>query len=248
MPRAIGRVITGGLMGYPAPACATSCGISGKAGASGSPSRLCRASPCPSTCARNRRHGNPGGRHRLWRRLVLSGRRPELRFCGAAGRGAPGGRTRRLNQACGNGGGVVGHPTVPEPQTISFVMFCARPEDPGAPYRNGNVTHPGRMDRSPCGTGTAARLAAMPARGGIGVGRRAGSALGHRQRVPGHDHRHHHAGRARSDVAPHRGARLDPRLLSAGRIPSATRCPMSGAGYRLTPSAGLNAWWDRPRA
>lgn len=65
---------------------------------------------------------------------------------------------------------VVRHPTMPEPPTISFVMFCARPENPGAPYRNGNVTHPGRVDRSPRGTGTAARLAAMPARGGISVG------------------------------------------------------------------------------
>ena len=30
--------------------------------------------------------------------------------------------------------------------------------------------HPGRMDRSPCGTGTAARLAVMHARGEIAVG------------------------------------------------------------------------------
>lgn len=65
---------------------------------------------------------------------------------------------------------VVRHPTMPEPQTISFVMFCARPQTPGGPYRNGNVMYPGRMDRSPCGTGTAARLAAMHARGAIAVG------------------------------------------------------------------------------
>jgi proline racemase len=65
---------------------------------------------------------------------------------------------------------LVRHPTMPEPQTISFVMFCARPEAPGAPHRNGTVMHPGRMDRSPCGTGTAARLAVMHARGAIAVG------------------------------------------------------------------------------
>jgi proline racemase len=65
---------------------------------------------------------------------------------------------------------VVRDPTMPDAQTISFVMFCARPEAPGAPYRNGTVMHPGRMDRSPCGTGTAARLAAMHARGEIAPG------------------------------------------------------------------------------
>jgi proline racemase len=65
---------------------------------------------------------------------------------------------------------TVRHPTMPEPGTISFVMFCARPEAPGAPYRNGTVMHPGRMDRSPCGTGTAARLAVMHARGEVAAG------------------------------------------------------------------------------
>ena len=59
---------------------------------------------------------------------------------------------------------TIRHPSMPEVQTISLVMFCARPDVPGAPYRNGTVMHPGRMDRSPCGTGTAARLAAMHAR------------------------------------------------------------------------------------
>jgi proline racemase len=67
---------------------------------------------------------------------------------------------------------VVRHPTMPEPATIGFVMFCAPPEAPGGPYRNGTVMHPGRMDRSPCGTGTAARLAVMHARGEVAVGER----------------------------------------------------------------------------
>ena len=65
---------------------------------------------------------------------------------------------------------VVEHPTMPEARTISFVMFCAPPEAPGMPYRNGTVMHPGRMDRSACGTGTAARLAVLHARGQIAVG------------------------------------------------------------------------------
>jgi proline racemase len=38
--------------------------------------------------------------------------------------------------------------------------------------RNAVVVSPGRLDRSPCGTGTSARLAVMHARGQIGVGER----------------------------------------------------------------------------
>jgi proline racemase len=63
----------------------------------------------------------------------------------------------------------VRHPEIPDLREIGFVMFCARGGD-GAPLRNGNVIHPGRLDRSPCGTGTAARLAVMHARGEIEVG------------------------------------------------------------------------------
>jgi proline racemase len=65
----------------------------------------------------------------------------------------------------------VAHPEIPDLREISFVMFCAGGADGRAP-RNGNVIHPGRLDRSPCGTGTAARLAAMHARGALGVGER----------------------------------------------------------------------------
>jgi proline racemase len=63
------------------------------------------------------------------------------------------------------------HPAIPELREIGFVMFCATDRD-GAVLRNGNVIHPGRLDRSPCGTGSAARLAVMHARGEIGVGAR----------------------------------------------------------------------------
>lgn len=65
---------------------------------------------------------------------------------------------------------AVAHPTIPALRSISFVLFCTQPSAPGGPYRNGNVMYPGRLDRSPCGTGSAARLAVMHARGAIGVG------------------------------------------------------------------------------
>ncbi len=62
----------------------------------------------------------------------------------------------------------VRHPEIPDLREISFVMFCAG--GAGEPLRNGTVIHPGRMDRSPCGTGTAARLAVMHAKGEIALG------------------------------------------------------------------------------
>ena len=65
----------------------------------------------------------------------------------------------------------VGHPAIPDLREISFVMFCAAGADGAAP-RNGNVIHPGRLDRSPCGTGSAARLAVMHAKGEIAMGQK----------------------------------------------------------------------------
>jgi proline racemase len=62
----------------------------------------------------------------------------------------------------------VGHPAIADLREISFVMFCAA----GAAPRNGNVIHPGRLDRSPCGTGSAARLAVMHAKGEIALGQK----------------------------------------------------------------------------
>ncbi len=64
----------------------------------------------------------------------------------------------------------VRHPEIPDLREISFVMFCAGAAGAGEPPRNGTLIHPGRMDRSPCGTGTAARLAVMHAKGELGLG------------------------------------------------------------------------------
>ena len=64
----------------------------------------------------------------------------------------------------------VRHPEVPEFDHIEFVMFADEIDAANRIYRNGTVMGPGRMDRSPCGTGTAARLAVMHQRGELGVG------------------------------------------------------------------------------
>ncbi len=63
----------------------------------------------------------------------------------------------------------VNHPALPGLDKVEYVLFC---EGAGRGIRNGNVLFPGRMDRSPCGTGTAARLSVLHARGALKVGER----------------------------------------------------------------------------
>jgi len=58
---------------------------------------------------------------------------------------------------------TVRHPTLPGIDTIAYTMFVDRAED-GA-LRGATIMPPGRIDRSPCGTGNAARLAVRHARG-----------------------------------------------------------------------------------
>jgi proline racemase len=64
------------------------------------------------------------------------------------------------------------HPENPEIHTINQTLFAGTLERGagGLTSRNTVVVSPGRLDRSPCGTGTSARLAVLHARGEIGVG------------------------------------------------------------------------------
>jgi len=64
------------------------------------------------------------------------------------------------------------HPVHPEYPGITNLSFTNPPErvDGVVRARNAVVVSPGRIDRSPCGTGTSARLAVMHARGQIGAG------------------------------------------------------------------------------
>ena len=60
------------------------------------------------------------------------------------------------------------HPDIPAIRGIAYVMFrepVAKDE-----FRTATVMPPGRLDRSPCGTGSSAQLAALHARGEIDVG------------------------------------------------------------------------------
>lgn len=57
------------------------------------------------------------------------------------------------------------HPEDPFIKGISHVMFYTKPDDPKATYRNTVIFLPNSVDRSPCGTGTSARVASLFAKG-----------------------------------------------------------------------------------
>ena len=61
------------------------------------------------------------------------------------------------------------HPTDPFLKGISHVMFNTTPDDPKATYRNTVIFLPSSVDRSPCGTGTSARVASLFAKGELGL-------------------------------------------------------------------------------
>lgn len=60
------------------------------------------------------------------------------------------------------------HPTLPGVDEIAYVMF--RHEEPDGAVRTCTTLQPGRVDRSPCGTGSSANLATLYARGVVSVG------------------------------------------------------------------------------
>ncbi len=65
------------------------------------------------------------------------------------------------------------HPENTDIHTVTFTQFAAPIEvaaDGGKSGRNAVVISPGKTDRSPCGTGTSARMAVLHARGEIEVG------------------------------------------------------------------------------
>ena len=62
----------------------------------------------------------------------------------------------------------VSHPELRGIDEIAYVMFRSR--DPDGAVRTCTTLEPGRVDRSPCGTGSSANLATLHARGLAGVG------------------------------------------------------------------------------
>src|SRR5262245_6346106 len=64
----------------------------------------------------------------------------------------------------------VRHPENPEIGGVTFTEFAGPFAGPGTVSRNAVIVAPGRIDRSPCGTGTSARLAVLHARGQLAPG------------------------------------------------------------------------------
>jgi proline racemase len=60
------------------------------------------------------------------------------------------------------------HPEDPSIRGCKHVQFTAPGQD-GSDSRNAMAIHPGWFDRSPCGTGTCARMAQLHARGALGI-------------------------------------------------------------------------------
>ncbi|HXA94076.1 MAG TPA: proline racemase family protein [Candidatus Dormibacteraeota bacterium] len=67
------------------------------------------------------------------------------------------------------------HPAMPAARGLLYIQFYEPARRPDAQLRNAVVVAPAGLDRSPCGTGTSARLANLHARGRLGVG----EAFGH---------------------------------------------------------------------
>lgn len=64
------------------------------------------------------------------------------------------------------------HPEMPFINTVTHVEFYGPPKNPEATLQNAVVIPPGAIDRSPCGTGTSAKMAVLSAKGQLKQGER----------------------------------------------------------------------------
>lgn len=64
----------------------------------------------------------------------------------------------------------VQHPTMAHINSVDLVEFYDEPTHPEATYKNVVVFGDGQVDRSPCGTGTSAKLATLYAKGELSLG------------------------------------------------------------------------------
>ncbi len=118
--------------------------------------------------------GDAAGRHRLWR-----GQFRHRRRSGVRARLEPD-EARELAElgmritAAANAQIGFRHPLNPDWDHISFCQFAApvREEDGALVGRNAVAIRPGKLDRSPCGTGCSARMAVLHAQGRLRVGER----------------------------------------------------------------------------
>ena len=86
-----------------------------------------------------------------------------------AGKRAGADRSRARDHGCDQRVRVAGAPGRRRIRGCKHVVFHA-PGTDGSDARNATAIHPGWLDRSPCGTGTSARMAALHARGELALG------------------------------------------------------------------------------
>jgi len=72
---------------------------------------------------------------------------------------------KRINEAV-----TVIHPDDPTIRGVSHILWTGKPRDPKAHARNAVFYGEGAIDRSPCGTGTSARMAQLAAKGKLAPG------------------------------------------------------------------------------
>lgn len=61
------------------------------------------------------------------------------------------------------------HPLLPHIKTVDLVEIYGKPENPEATYKNVVIFGEGQVDRSPCGTGTSAKMASLKTKGELGM-------------------------------------------------------------------------------
>ena len=108
------------------------------------------------------------GRHGLWRRQLRHRRRARAGLRGRAGRGARAGRDRHPHHRAPRTSSWASATRRTRTGTISASARSprrSRPSDGVKTGRNAVVVRPGKIDRSPTGTGCSARMAVLHARG-----------------------------------------------------------------------------------
>ncbi len=63
----------------------------------------------------------------------------------------------------------VAHPDMPHINTVDLVEIYDDPTHPDAHYKNVVIFGEGNIDRSPCGTGTSAKMALLHSKGKLGL-------------------------------------------------------------------------------
>ena len=149
----------------------------------------------------------------------------------------------------------VRHPENPGIHTVTFTEFAMPFAGPGTVSRNAVIVSPGRIDRSPCGTGTSARLAVLSARGLI----RCGQGFVHESiigsRFDAAIVARHRRGRYRGHRADHRRPGLDHRRVPArvrplGPLPRGVHAPghlVRLIRRRRLRSSDIRSGGERPR-